>query len=266
MSSTGAPVRRPDRFHPLEYGAEALGLGLFMLSAAVFATLLGHPGSPLHPGWAHPWMVRAPMGLAMGATAVALIYSPFGQRSGAHLNPATTLAFYRLGKIHGRDAVAYGVAQFAGGLLGIALGRLILGRALADPAVDYVTTRPGSHGVAVAFVAEAAMTFLLMFLVLVVSNSRWARLTGGCAGLLVMLYITFEAPLSGMSMNPARTFASAFAAGDLAFLWLYFTAPPLGMLLAAEIFVRSRRETICAKLHHTHRYPCIFRCGYMSSP
>jgi aquaporin Z len=91
-----------------------------------------------------------------------------------------------------------------------------------------------------------------------------ARFTGLFAAALVALYITFEAPISGMSMNPARTFGSAFSAHVWTALWIYFCAPPLGMLLAAEVYVRLRgtKSVLCAKLHHQNSQRCIFRCGY----
>jgi len=84
------------------------------------------------------------------------------------------------------------------------------------------------------------------------------------AGLLVMTYISIEAPISGMSMNPARTLGSAFSAANWTAIWIYFTAPPLGMLLAAELYVRPRgpARVLCAKLHHDNRERCIFRCNY----
>ena len=85
-----------------------------------------------------------------------------------------------------------------------------------------------------------------------------------CAGCLVAFYITVEAPLSGMSMNPARTFGPAVAAGMLAPLWIYIVAPLAGMLDASEVHVRLRgRHTVrCAKLHHPRAGRCIFRCDY----
>src|SRR5262249_9763930 len=111
---------------------------------------------------------------------------------------------------------------------------------------------------------EATISFLMMLTVLVVSNTpRLSRLTGLCAGLLVWTYITVEAPLSGMSMNPARTFGSALLAHDFVGLWIYFTAPPLGMLVAAELY-RHRfgaQRIACAKLHHPHTGHCIFGCS-----
>jgi len=100
--------------------------------------------------------------------------------------------------------------------------------------------------------------------ILSVSNHpRWARYTGLCAGLLVAGYITFEAPLSGMSMNPARTFGSALFAANWTAIWIYFTAPPLGMLAAAQLYLarRGRQAVACAKLHHQNSKRCIF-CEY----
>jgi aquaporin Z len=255
-------TRRP--LHWPEYFIEAGALGAFMVSAGVFGALLYHPSSPVAAAVSNGMLRRAFMGLAMGATAVSIIYSPWGQRSGAHMNPAVTLTFFRLGKVARPDLVGYIAAQFTGGIAGIALASAVLGAALSNPSVHFVTTMPGATGQAVAFVAEAAISFVLMLTVLWVSNhARWARFTGFCAGLLVWTYITIEAPLSGMSMNPARTFGSAVAAGEFAGLWIYFTAPPLGMLLAAELFTRrvGLQRVVCAKLHHPREGACIFGCG-----
>ena len=157
-------------------------------------------------------------------------------------------------------------AQFAGGIAGIALATYLLAGLPAHPSVNFVATEPGPAGAAIAFVAEAAISFGMMLLVLTVSNHRrMMRWTGACAGLLVAVYITFEAPLSGMSMNPARTFGPAVLSRHAAALWIYFTAPPLGMMAAAEWFVRRRgaARVLCAKLHHRSVGPCIFNCRFM---
>ncbi len=247
---------------------EAAGLGTFMVSACVFATLLGNPESLGPRAVPDPMLRQVLMGLAMGLTAIGIIYSPWGKRSGAHLNPSVTLTFLRLGKVKAWDALFYITAQFAGGLGGVLLAAAILGPPLASPAVNYAATVPGPWGVAIAFLGEAAISFGLMTVVLAVSNRRpgVARCTGLCAGLLVALYITFEAPVSGMSMNPARTFGSALPSGTWTALWIYFTAPLLGMLAAAECYVRVKgaRAVFCAKLHHQNAHRCIFRCGYVS--
>jgi aquaporin Z len=251
--------------HWPEYLMEAAGLGMFMISAAVFATILEHPASPVRAALTDPLLRRILIGAAMGLTAIGIIYSPWGQRSGAHLNPAVTLTFFRLGKIEPPDALFYIVAQFAGGLVGVLLVAIAIGSYLSDPSVNYVVTVPGQEGPEVAFLAEFAISFGLMLVVLSASNSeRVAQWTGLLAGVLVATYIGIEAPLSGMSMNPARTFASALPARLWTALWVYFTAPPLGMLLAAETYLAAKGQSavICAKLHHQNRHRCIFRCGY----
>ena len=251
--------------HWPEYLCEAALLGLFMLSACAFGVLLFHPSSPAVAAVPDPTSRRVLMGAAMGATAVSLVYSPWGRRSGAHFNPSVTLTFFRLGKVKGWDALFYVLAQFAGGASGALLASALLGPPLADPAVNYVVTRPGIYGVRIAFAAEVFISFVLMTVVLAASNApRLARFTGLFAGALVMLYISVEDPLSGMSMNPARTLSSALAAQIWTALWLYFTAPPLGMLLAAEAYTRlgGARAVRCAKLHHRNAGRCIFNCGY----
>ena len=249
--------------HWPEYLIEAAGLGFFMMSACVFAVVLFHPASPAaHRGGA--LVHRAFMGLAMASTAVSLIYSPWGKRSGAHFNPAVTMTFLRLGRVRGWDALFYVTAQCLGGVAGVLLAAAALGPRVAHPAINYVVTMPGRAGVASAFVAELVIAFVLMSVVLGVSNTpARARFTGLCAGALVAIYITLEAPLSGTSMNPARTLASAVAAESWRAVWIYFIAPLAGMLAAAEVHVRwTRRPVRCAKLQHDTGRRCIFRCGY----
>ena len=255
------------RAHWPEYLMEGAGLGLFMISAAVVTTLLEYPKSPMHDVLPDPVVRRVLIGLAMGLTAIGIIYSPWGKRSGAHLNPAVTLTFFRLGKIESTDACCYVLAQFVGGLIGLMSAAAAIGMAMADPTVNYVVTAPGPSGAAVAFVAEAAISFGLMLVVLLVSNiTRLNAWTGLFAGALVATYIAIEAPLSGMSMNPARTFASALPAHLWTAFWVYLTAPLIGMLLAAECYVRVKgaHRVLCAKLHHRNNTRCIFRCSYTS--
>ena len=247
--------------HWPEYLMEAALLGLFMISACGFVVLLEFPGSPVRRALPDAGVRRFLTGLAMGGTAIALIYSPWGKQSGAHFNPATTLTFWWLGKVPRRDAAWYVAAQFAGAALGVLVARVLLGGRLADPATNFAVTMPGPAGVAAAFGAEVAISFILMSVILRVSNHPGlARHTGIFAGILVALYITFEAPLSGMSMNPARSFGSAVVAADWTALWLYFTAPTLGMLAAAALYVRQRGRggVACAKLHHQNDKRCIF--------
>lgn len=242
---------------------EAAELALFMFSACAFTVVLYHPASPLANSLPNDILRRALMGIAMGSTAIAIIFSPFGKRSGAHFNPSVTLAFLRLGKVAPVDAAFYIAAQFIGGITGVLVAMWLLGPAVAEQHVNYATTQPGPQGPFVAFLAELLISFVLMSVVLRVSNTkRLARWTGIFAGALVATYITFESPISGMSMNPARTFGSAFSANVWMSLWIYFVAPPLGMLLAAEVFAKGRRAASCAKFHHHNNQRCIFRCNF----
>ena len=251
--------------HWPEYLMEAAELGIFMLSASVFTIVLYHPASPAVRAIPPEFVRRELTGLAMGLTLIGLVYSPWGKRSGAHMNPAFTLTFWRLGKVAPWDAVFYGFAQFVGGLGGILLVIAVAAPFLSHPAVNYVATVPGPGGPWVAFAAEAGISFVLMMVVLVLTNrGSVARFTGIVAGVCVAAFITFESPLSGMSMNPARSFGSAFLPHLWQSLWIYFTAPPLGMLLGAEVYILCKCHVACAKFHHENHSRCIF-CEYQAA-
>jgi aquaporin Z len=253
------------RSHWPEYLIEAALLGAFMISACVFAVLLEHPSSALQQSIDSALIRRALMGLAMGCTLIAIVYSPWGQRSGAHLNPAVTITFLMLGKVRGWDAVFYSFSQFAGGLAGVLLANVAIGAPLRHAAVNYAVTVPGPAGAVTAFWIELAICALMMTVVLVASNSKaLSRWTGLLAATLLAIYITSVAPISGVSLNPARTFGSAYFAGEWTAIWVYFTAPPIAMLLAGQLYrMQAGRSSIfCAKLHHDNDKRCIFRCNY----
>jgi aquaporin Z len=248
--------------HWPEYLIEAAGLGIYMISACVFRALLEHPDSPIYQTIPEPLVRRVLMGLALGLTAVGLIYSPWGKQSGGHFNPALTLAFYWLGKVAAWDACYFTVAQFLGALAGVLLTGALLGRWVEDPTVNYAVTVPGPAGQAIAFLAEFLISFGLMLAVLIASNTRRAAcFTGLFTGALIAIYFAVEAPYSGMSMNPARTLASAVPAMVWTGLWLYFAAPLLGTVLAGEVYLQTVGRVYCAKLHHDNDKRCIFRHG-----
>jgi aquaporin Z len=269
MAQTAAPLRQSKSLSRLrrnwpEYLIEGWALGMFMISAGLFAILLDYPGSPVHQAINDATTRRILAGIAMGLTAIALIYSPWGKRSGAHMNPAVTLAFLRLRKIDARDAMFFVLAQFIGGTLGVLLVAQLVGPAFTAPPVSYAATLPGAHGPVVAFIAEALISAFLIFTILTISNTpRIAHFAGIAAGCLVATYIALEAPLSGMSMNPARTFASAMPGLMWQGFWIYITAPVLGMLAGAELFMftRGRDGAGCAKLLHPADQRCI-HCGH----
>lgn len=244
---------------------EAWGLGMFMISAGVVVVVMESAAFHMPELIADAGLRRAIIGIAMGLTAIGIIYSPWGKQSGAHLNPAVTLAFFRLGKVAAWDTLFYIAAQFIGGTLGVLLVWGLFGNGFAQPPVSYVATVPGAGGYWLAFVAELFISLALMLIVLFFMNRRgFEHMTGLAAGVLVALFITFEAPLSGMSMNPARSFASAFPDGNWTYLWIYFSAPLIGMLGAVEICRLFKISTVrmCAKLDHADDRRCI-HCGHM---
>jgi len=252
------------RSHWPEYLMEAGEMTIYMFLTCVFATLLQHPASPVRQVIAGDLSRRALMGLAIGATVIATVMSPWGQRTGGHFNPAVTFTFYRLGKVELWDALFYINAQFFGAIAGVAIAKYVLLGAPGNVAVRYAVTVPGMRGSGIAFLAELTMSFVLMVTVLCVSNRETpARYTPYFVGAIYAIFITFETPLSGMSMNPARTFGSALHAGDWHGLWIYFTAPTVGMLVAAEVFLLARGGAgpYCAKLHHANNKRCIFHHG-----
>ena len=169
--------------HWPEYLMEAAALGIFMISACLFGILLEHPDSPVRRLVADPFLRRILTGLAMGLTAITIIYSPWGKQSGAHINPSVTLTFFRLGKISGWDTVFYILLQFIGAVAGVLMVAGVLGRLIANPSVSYVVTVPGPGGWAPAFAAEAMISFVLFTVILAVSNHpRLSRFTGLSAG------------------------------------------------------------------------------------
>jgi len=242
---------------------EAALLALFMLSACAFTVVLQLPDSAVRQAITSSILRRALTGIAMGVTAIVLIYSPWGQRSGAHLNPSVTLTFLRLGKIKAIDASFYFLFQFAGAAIGVFVAAAALGSRIADPTVQYAATYPGATGPAVASLGEFVISFLQMTIVLSVTNHPTLnRLTGLVAGLMVAIYIAIESPYSGMSMNPARTFGSALPSGIWHGFLIYLLVPPTAMLAAAQVFIwqRGKPAVVCCKLDHTPARDCIF-CG-----
>jgi aquaporin Z len=252
------------REHWPEYAIECCALGCFMIAIGFFVTAFESPASPIyrviHPSYLRTVLLASCIGLVLAL----LIHSPWGKRSGAHMNPAITLAFLCLKKVHPWDALFYVVAQTIGATVGVVVVAFVMGSLFTGPPVQYAVTLPGPAGDAVAFAAETAISFALMATVLAfIGSSRLIRFTGLAIGCLVALFIVVEGPLSGTSMNPARTLASALPLTMWHHLWLYLLGPTLGMLLAAQLILYIRRGTprACAKLLHPHNLRCI-HCGY----
>ena len=215
-----------------------------------------------------PLVRRMAQGVVIAGTGASLVYSPWGMRSGAHFNPSVTLTFLVLGRVRLIDAAYYMAFQVIGGVAGISIAGLLLGSLLRDPPTLWIVTRPGPHGVLVALVAEIVVAFVAMETILLTAAlPATSKFTGAFVAALVFLFITLESPLSGFSMNPARSFGSAALSGHWTAFWIYVLAPPSGML-AAALLNRSLRGTPssnCAKLVRNGAQRCI-HCGYTPSP
>jgi len=255
------------REHWPEYLIEGWALGTFMLSASIVVVLLESRQLPFRELVPSPLIRRMFVGTAMGLTAFGLIYSPWGRRSGAHMNPAVTLAFLRLRLVRPIDGLLYMLAQTIGGTFGVLTGFLLTAGMLAAPEARWVVTVPGSCGPFVAFGVEFLMAMFLMLVVLRFYSTPTLRKYTGCAAApMVVLFITLAAPYSGMSINPARTLASAIPSQVWTAVWVYLLAPPLGMLAAAELHRCQSGGVLrhCAKLCHDNHTRCI-HCGYTPS-
>ena len=166
--------------------------------------------------------------LVFGLIVMAMIYS-VGNISGAHINPAVTLGFVFSRRLKGKLAFPYILSQCAG-----ALSAAFLLKLLFSPDADMGSTVP-SGSQAQAFFMEVILSFLLMFVILNVSSGHKEKgiMAGVAIGGTVALEAMFGGPVSGASMNPARSLGPAVASGDLSQLWIYLTAPVVGTLLAS---------------------------------
>ncbi|UOR06423.1 aquaporin [Hymenobacter aerilatus] len=222
------------------YLTEAAGAATFIIVASCAAVVVQHPSSPVRQWLGNNELLRhMVLGLPIGLAVALMTYSAWGQRSGAHLNPAVTLAFWQLGSLRATDAFWYVVFQFGGALAGGMLMEQALVHWYDHPAVRQNVTVPGHWGVGMALLAEAAISAFFMFVLLWALHSETRRKYAGwlLAGLLA-LYIAFETPLSGMSLNPARSLGTAVAAGNFTGLWVYFVGPIAAMWLVAVLFQR----------------------------
>jgi aquaporin NIP len=177
--------------------------------------------------------------LTFGLVVLAMIYA-VGEVSGAHLNPAVTVGFFLARRFPGGRVLPYVASQCLGAFLASGLLHLLF----PSNATLGATAPAGS--VVQSFVLEFVLTLLLMFVILSVSTG--AKEKGITAGIAVGAVIAFEAlfagPISGASMNPARSLAPAFVSGQLGDLWIYLTAPALGVA-AAVMMCRCIHESPC---------------------
>lgn len=220
------------------YLQEALGLGIFMISACFFGALLWGNDASFHFTIQNETTRNIITGILMGATALFIFYSPFTAPSGSHINPAVTITFLRLNKICPWDAMFYVIFQFIGGTLSVYIMALLMGNVLTEPPVNYAVTAPGKAGVLPAALTEFVIANIMMAMVLFTSgNNKLKNYTRIIAGCFVCMYVIFAGPVSGFGMNPARSFASAFPAHNYTAFWIYMIVPFAGMLTASELYL-----------------------------
>lgn len=178
--------------------------------------------------------------LTFGLIVLAMVYC-FGDISGAHLNPAVTIAFAASRRFAWRAVPAYLVAQVLGALAASGFLRVLF------PADRTLGATLPSGPEAQSFILEVVLTALLMLVILSVSTGAKEKgITAGIAvGAVIALEAMFAGPICGASMNPARSLGPALVSGQLAHLWIYLTAPVLGALLAVPACCAVREAGCC---------------------
>jgi aquaporin Z len=210
---------------------------------------LGGPVAPLLP---NAGIRRLITGFLFGTTGALITLSPVGKESGAHINPVVTLAFWLRGKLRGRHAIGYVLAQLIGCILG-AVPLLVWGQ--MGISIEFGATLPGSdYGAGAAVLGEVAATFLLITgIFLFIGHKRLRPFTPLLFPFLYAVMVYLEAPISGTSTNPARSLGPAIISGDWRDWWVYWVGPLLGTLLAVGMFKHpwlARFEVEVAKLYH----------------
>lgn len=250
------------RLHWPEYGAELLGTAFLVfvgLSAVVFDFGTGLPMSTWIPNHSARLLLT---GLIFAGSGSLVAISPLGRLSGAHINPSVSLAFWVHGKMHIHDFFGYVLSQFVGATLGETL--LVLLWHPYSASVNNGMTLPGAgYPLWLVFAAEVVLTFFLVLLIfLFVSSHRLMNWTPLMNWLLVATMVWQEAPISGTSLNPARSFAPALLSANWTQQWLYFIAPPLGALIAVGVFrllAVGERDVLTGKLFHVAHYRSVFK-------
>jgi aquaporin Z len=196
-----------------KYWAELMGTYIMVFAGTGAIIVNDVYGSVSHLG----------IGLTFGLVVMAVIYS-IGSISGAHINPAVSIAFWVSKRFRGKEVLPYIISQF----LGAILASLTLSFMFPQHELLGATLPAGSWEQ--SFVMEFILTFILMFVILLMSegSKEVGVMTGFAVGMVVAFEAIFAGPVSGASMNPARSLAPALVSGHLTHLWLYIIATTLG--------------------------------------
>ena len=192
-----------------------------------FALVFCGPGAVIMNDVSGGSVTHVGIAITFGLIVMAMIFS-IGEISGAHINPAVTIAFWASGRFDKKEVLPYITAQMIGALLASAVLYLLFPLHETQGATLPIGSAMQS------FILEVILTFILMFVIIKVSTG--SKETGTMAGIaiggVVGLEAMFAGPITGASMNPARSIAPAIFSGNFEHLWLYIAAPIIGALLA----------------------------------
>ncbi|MGE5189843.1 MAG: MIP/aquaporin family protein [Gemmatimonadota bacterium] len=250
--------RQPVPWHA--WAAEFAGTAFMVawgLSAVVFMMSASSPMGALMPSYRLRLLLT---GIVFAAGGTLVVYSPLGQRSGGHINPAVSLTFWMLGKMETRDLALYWIAQLSGGVAGAGLVRSLWGRWATSVNAGVTLPAPWISPAGAAGVELLITGSLLWVILSFVGRPKLHRWTGFAAGVWVAFLVFAEAPVTGTSLNPARSLGPAVVTDRYRDLWVYFLGPLGGGAAAALLWkpgvAAGARSVFCAKLFHTDRYEC----------
>jgi aquaporin Z len=264
-----APQPADAGWHFVDWGCELLGTLLLVLGGTTAVVAGFASASPLAHHLHGTHLRLLVVGFFFAGSGAAVTISPIGRRSGAHLNPAVTLAFFLKRHVSWHDLIGYVVAQLTGATAGAGLAVAIWRRHDSSPPVHYAITTPG-HGVSVltALVVEAAMTASLVLVIFgMLSSPRTARWTPLAVWVLVTVLVWRVATITGTSLNPARSLGPDWVAGYSTDAWVYVVAPLAGAALAVAGWdATTSRRVLTAKLFHDSRYASVLKTRLPAMP
>ncbi|MGD1836064.1 MAG: MIP/aquaporin family protein [Nitrososphaeraceae archaeon] len=247
--------------HLKEYLAEMMGTMILLFSGISIIIIFSEDNIVTETISYNKNMENFFIAILFSGTVGVIIISPFGKVSGAHINPAVSISFWLLNKMHHHDLIGYITFQFIGGIIGALLAKEFWGDKFEIAKGGMTLPGPGITPLE-AFGAEIIMTFALVTtLLIILRHQKLVRLVPLIVWILIAIEIFFGSPISGTSINPARSIGPAVALNSWSDQWIYLTGPIIGSLIATYVYKKNLfgpLEIRTAKLFHTSSYGCIF--------